>query len=386
MGYQIKIPSCIYSGIGSIEDMKTIVRQESVKKALVFTDKGVAGAGLLDQLLTVLQSCEVDYKVFDELKPEPAYADVEKVVEQMNQENGDIIIAIGGGSVMDAAKLCSLLKGSSYTVKDLLTDPLLASKQLKTVMIPTTCGTGSEATCNAIVAVPEEQSKKGIVNAEMIPDYVILDARMIAGLPASIVAATGVDALAHVVECYTSKKATPLSDTYAVAGAKLIFQNIEKAYKNPDDMEAKNSLLLGAFYGGVAITGSGTTAVHALSYPLGGKYHIPHGVSNAILFAHVMAFNKDACADRLAALCDAVYPEHAMDRAEEKADYMIERVASIVENTEIPVDLNTFGVKMEDLDFLVDAGSKQQRLLVNNRKELSLEDIRSIYLNVLKED
>ncbi len=253
-------------------------------------------------------------------------------------------------------------------------------------MIPTTCGTGSEATCNAIVAIPEEQSKKGIVNAEMIPDYVILDAQMIAGLPASIVAATGVDALAHVVECYTSKKATPLSDTYAAAGAKLIFRNIEQAYKNPSDMEAKNNLLLGAFYGGVAITGSGTTAVHALSYPLGGKYHIPHGVSNAILFAHVMAFNKDACAERLAQLCDAVYPEQSAGSGEEKADYMIERIAAIVKNTDIPTNLEAFGVKMEDLDFLVDAGSRQQRLLVNNMKELSLEDIRSIYLNVLKED
>lgn len=386
MGYQIKIPSCVYAGIGSVEDVKTILKQESSKKALVFTDKGVAGAGLLDRLLAVLKNSSVEYRVFDELKPEPAYTDVEQVVEQMNQEQGDIIIAIGGGSVMDAAKLCSLLKGSSYSVKDLLTDPLLASKQLKTVMIPTTCGTGSEATCNAIVAIPEEQSKKGIVNAEMIPDYVILDAQMIAGLPSSIVAATGVDALAHVVECYTSKKATPLSDTYAVAGARLIFQNIEEAYNDPTNMEAKNNLLLGAFYGGVAITGSGTTAVHALSYPLGGKYHIPHGVSNAILFAHVMAFNKDACADRLAALCDAVYPELAAHDEEKKADHMIERIASIVKNTKIPVDLNTFGVKMEDLDFLVEAGSRQQRLLVNNRKELSLEDIRSIYLKVLKED
>lgn len=386
MAYQIKIPSCVYSGVGSVEDVQTILKQESAKKALVFTDKKVAGAGLLDKLLAVLERCSVDYKVFDELKPETAYGDVEAVVEQMNREKGDIIIAIGGGSVMDAAKLCSLLKSSDYTVKDLLGDPLLASKQLKTVMIPTTCGTGSEATCNAIVAIPEEQSKKGIVNAEMIPDYVILDAQMIAGLPASIVAATGVDALAHVVECYTSRKATPLSDTYAAAGAKLIFRNIEEAYKNPSDMEAKNNMLLGAFYGGVAITGSGTTAVHALSYPLGGKYHIPHGVSNAILFAHVMAFNKDACAERLAQLCDEVYPEQSAKSGEEKADYMIERIAAIVKNTDIPVNLGAFGVKMEDLDFLVDAGSRQQRLLVNNMKELSLEDIRSIYLNVLKED
>ena len=209
---------------------------------------------------------------------------------------------------------------------------------------------------------------------------------MIAGLPASIVAATGVDALAHVVECFTSKKATPLSDTYAAAGAKLIFRNIEEAYKNPGDMEARSNMMLGAFYGGVAITGSGTTAVHALSYPLGGKYHIPHGVSNAILFAHVMAFNKDACAGRLGVLCDAVYPERAALGTEEKADYMIGRIAAIVENTEIPIHLNAFGVKMEDLDFLVDAGSKQQRLLVNNRKKLSLEDIRTIYLKVLKEE
>ena len=146
-------------------------------------------------------------------------------------------------------------------------------------MIPTTCGTGSEATCNAIVAVPEEQSKKGIVNDSMIPDYVVLDSNMIRKLPKSIVAATGVDALAHVVECFTSKKATPFSDTYAVAGAKLIFHNIREAYNNPDNMEAKSNMMTGAFYGGVAITGSGTTAVHALSYPLGGKYHIAHGVS-----------------------------------------------------------------------------------------------------------
>lgn len=386
MGYRIKIPSCVYSGIGSIEDIKTIVNQEKAKKALVFTDKGVAGAGLLNKLLKVLDEAEVSCKIFDDLKPEPAYGDVEKVVEQMDKENGDLIFAIGGGSVMDAAKLCSLLKGSSYKVKDLLNDPLLASKKIKTVMIPTTCGTGAEATCNAIVAIPEEQSKKGIVNEEMIPDYVILDAQMIAGLPAPIVAATGVDALAHAVECFTSKKATPLSDTYALASARLIFHNIEKAYEAPSDMDAKNNMLLGAFYGGVAITGSGTTAVHALSYPLGGKYHIAHGVSNAILFAHVMAFNKDACQERLAMLCDGVYPEYASKSQGEKADYIISRIADIVKNTKIPTDLNTFGVKMEDLDFLVDAGSRQQRLLVNNMKELSLDDIRSIYLKVLKED
>ena len=285
---------------------------------------------------------------------------------------------------MDAAKLASVLKGAPYTIKDLLNDPTQAEKKVKTVMIPTTCGTGSEATCNAIVAIPEEKSKKGIVNDNMIPDYVILDAQMIAKLPKAIVAATGVDALAHVVECFTSKKATPFSDCYALEGAKLIFANIREAYNNPDNMDAKNKMLIGAYYGGIAITGSGTTAVHALSYPLGGKFHIAHGVSNAILFAHVMKFNKDACAERLAVLCDAINPAYAEKTVEDKADYVIDQIADIVKVTNIPTDLTQYGVTMDDLDFLVTAGSQQQRLLVNNMKELSLDDIRNIYLKVVK--
>ena len=384
MNYQIKIPSCIYGGEGSIQNIKTVIEQENVKKAVIFTDKGIKSTGLLDILLEMLKEIQTEYEVFDDLTPEPAYQDIERVMKQVEGCKGDIIIAIGGGSVMDAAKLCSVLKDADYTVKDLLQNPTLAKKQIKAVMIPTTCGTGSEATCNAIVAIPEEQSKKGIVNASMIPDYVILDAQMIKKLPKSIVAATGVDALAHCVECFTSKKATPLSDLYAMYGAKLIFQNIREAYNNADNMEAKSNMLLGAFYGGIAITGSGTTAVHALSYPLGGKYHIAHGVSNAILFAHVMEFNKDTCKHRLATLCDVIEPTLISKSIDEKAQYIIEQIADIVKVTNIPTDLKEFGVKMEDLDFLVDAGSQQTRLLVNNMKELSLNDIREIYLKVLK--
>ena len=384
MSYQIKIPSNIYGGQGCTEKIKEIIAKERAKQILVFTDKGIRQTGLLNILTSILDETDASYQVFDDLTPEPAYQDVERVMKEAEEAKGDLIIAIGGGSVMDAAKLCSVLKGASYTVRDLLNNPALAKKQIRSVMIPTTCGTGSEATCNAIVAIPEEQSKKGIVNDDMIPDYVILDPQMIAKLPKSIVAATGVDALAHVVECFTSKKATPFSDTYAMAGARLIFHNIREAYHTPDNMEAKNNMMLGAFYGGVAITGSGTTAVHALSYPLGGKYHIAHGVSNAILFAHVMEFNKDACSSRLAKLCDGVFPELAGKSEDEKAQHMIDQIADIVKVTEIPTDLGKFGVKMEDLDFLVDAGSKQQRLLVNNMKELSLDDIRSIYLKVLK--
>ena len=384
MTYQVKIPSCSYGGEGSIEKIKEIIAKEKSQKVVVFSDEGIKATGLLDILTKQLDETGVQYHVFTDCKPEPSYLQVEAVVDMVQGQECDLIIGLGGGSVMDAAKLASVLKGAPYTIKDLLNDPTQAEKKVKTVMIPTTCGTGSEATCNAIVAIPEEKSKKGIVNDNMIPDYVILDAQMIAKLPKAIVAATGVDALAHVGECFTSKKATPFSDCYALEGAKLIFANIREAYNNPDNMDAKNKMLIGAYYGGIAITGSGTTAVHALSYPLGGKFHIAHGVSNAILFAHVMKFNKDACAERLAVLCDAINPAYAEKTVEEKADYVIDQIADIVKVTNIPTDLTQYGVTMDDLDFLVTAGSQQQRLLVNNMKELSLDDIRNIYLKVVK--
>ncbi|TCS77074.1 iron-containing alcohol dehydrogenase [Pectinatus cerevisiiphilus] len=378
---QLTVPSVIHAGQGCINQISEIINIEQAKNILIFTDKGVRGAGLCE---TVEKICAtVSYKVIDDLTAEPAVADIERVIAEIGEAKIDLIIGVGGGSVMDASKLASIIVGADYTLRDLLKDSSIAKKHIKTIMVPTTCGTGSEATCNAIVAIPEQESKQGIVNNCMIPDYVILDVNMIAKLPPKIIASTGVDALAHVVECFTSKKATVLSDTYAKEGARKIFHNIRKAYNNADDMEAKSEMMVGAFYGGVAITGSGTTAVHALSYPLGGKYHIAHGVSNAILFAHVMAFNKDACADRLAQLCDAVYPELSSKSIDEKAEHIISEIAEVVKATNIPISLKEFGVKDSDLDFLVQAGSQQTRLLVNNCKKLSLDDIRYIYKKVM---
>lgn len=384
MAYQIKLPSCAYGGEGSMRQITEIIQKENTKRIAIFTDEGLKEAGLVSLLTDELDCTSVRYRIFSECKPEPTYGQVEAVIEKAREFDCDLIVGIGGGSVMDAAKLASVLKGASYTLRDLMENPAQAQKMVKTVMIPSTCGTGAEATCNAIVAIPEENSKKGIVNDNMIPDYVILEPRMIAGLPKNIVAATGVDALAHAVECYTSKKATPFSDGYALMAAKLIFGNIREAYEHPDNMEAKSNMMLGAYYGGIAITGSGTTAVHALSYPLGGKYHIAHGVSNAILFSHVMEFNMDACENRLAQICDVIHPAYAKKTTGEKAQYVIAQISDIVKVTNIPTNLAGYGVTVDDVEFLVAAGSRQQRLLVNNPKELSLEDIRTLYLKVIK--
>jgi alcohol dehydrogenase class IV len=230
-------------------------------------------------------------------------------------------------------------------------------------MIPTTAGTGAEATPNAIVAVPEKELKVGIVNVNMIADYVILDAVMIKKLPRKIAAATGVDALAHAIECFTSNKANPFSNIFALEALDMILNNIISACDNPEDMEAKNKMLIASFYAGVAITASGTTAVHALSYPLGGKYHIAHGISNAILLAPVMRFNEPMCREKFAAAYDrCVHENKACATVEEKSAFIISRLEEIVKHLDIPTSLSVFGVPASELDTLVDAGMQVTRL------------------------
>ena len=254
------------------------------------------------------------------------------------------------------------------------------------VAIPTTAGTGAEVTPNAIVAVPEKELKVGIVNENMIADYVILDARMIKNLPRKIAAATGVDALAHCIECFTSNKANPFSDLYALEGLDLILNNIEKACDDPEAMAEKNRMQIAAYYGGLAITASGTTAVHALSYPLGGKYHIAHGVSNAILLAPVMRFNSEhpAVRERLAAAYDrCCHEEKTCTTVEEKTAWMIARLEHIVKHLDIPTSLKEFGVPAEDLEGLVNAGMQVQRLLVNNMRPVTADDARKLYQEIM---
>lgn len=383
--YNIKMPHAVYGGENSIENITSVLKAKQVKRVAMFTDKGIQDSGLLSLVEDAIKAAEVNYYVLADLSPEPTYMAVQKLVDQFKASGADMIVACGGGSVLDAAKLASILVTDEYGVKELLDEPGRAKKCVPTILIPTTAGTGAEVTPNAIVAVPEKELKIGIVNENMIADYVILDARMIKNLPRKIAAATGVDALAHCIECYTSKKANPFSDLYALEGLDLILNNIIDACNNPDAMEAKNKMQIAAYYGGLAITASGTTAVHALSYPLGGKYHIAHGVSNAILLVPVMRFNAPVCQERLAQIYDRCChdTENIYQTRDEKAEWIIKRLEQIVRHLEIPTSLKEFGVTLEDLDGLVEAGMQVQRLLVNNMRLVTAEDARNLYLEIL---
>lgn len=384
--YSLKLPHAVYGGDDAMEQITDILKTNGAKKVAIFTDKGIEKAGLFALPEAAVKASGVDYYVLDELPAEPSYEAVQKLIDEFKRSGADFIVACGGGSVMDAAKLASVLVTDDYGVKELLDTPGMAKKCVPIILIPTTAGTGAEVTPNAIVAVPERELKVGIVNENMIADYVILDARMIKNLPRPIAAATGVDALAHCIECFTGNKANPFSDIYALEGLDLILNNIEKACDDPEAMEEKNRMQIAAYYGGLAITASGTTAVHALSYPLGGKYHIAHGVSNAILLAPVMRFNSEdpEVKKRLALAYDrCCHGEKNCETVEEKCVWMIRRIEEIVEHLDIPKSLKSFGVPEEDLEGLVQAGMQVQRLLTNNRRLVTEADARALYLEIM---
>ena len=336
----LKMPRAVCCGEGALKKMPEILQAASVKKAAVFTDKGIRSAGLLDPVLEQLQKSQAAFCVLDDLPPEPSYGQVQKLVDACRAEGADMILAVGGGSVMDTAKLAGVLLDGSSTVHDLLEAPGRAKKCCPTLMIK--------------------------------------------NLPRKIAAATGVDALAHAIECYTSNKANPISDTFALEALDMILNNILPACDSADAVSQKSAMQLASFYAGVAITASGTTAVHALSYPLGGKYHIAHGVSNAILLAPVMRFNAPACPERFAAAYDrCVHGEKTCVTQEEKTEFMLRWLEKIVRHLEIPTSLSAFGVSASDLETLVAAGMQVTRLLNNNLRPVTADDARALYRRIL---
>ena len=381
--YNVILPRAVYSGVNALSHLRQVAAKS--KKTAVFTDASIMKLGLADRAVEILRQAGVETEIIADLPPEPTYTQVQRCVDQFRSAGADLIVAIGGGSVMDTAKLAGLLAGSGYTVSDLLNDPAIVSRSVPTCLIPTTAGTGSEATPNAIVAVPEQELKVGIVNPDMVPDYVILDPDMIRNLPRKIAASTGIDAMAHAIECYTSNKANPFSDFFALEAFDLIIHNIEPACDDPDAIQEKSRMQLAAFYAGVSIACSGTTAVHALSYPLGGKYHIPHGVSNAILLMPVMQFNEPFIRTRLAQVYDrAAHDEGNCTSEEAKSLWVVQRMERIVRHLDIPTNLSAYHVSADDLDELVQAGMKVTRLLNNNARPVTEQDARDIYLQVIE--
>ena len=381
--FQCLLPAGVSFGPGKTRDIAVLVKTRSV---LVLSDKGVTQSGIAGKVLDLCRanaSC-----VFENLDvpTEPSEDQVADAVAKADGRDVGVIVAVGGGSVMDVAKLVAVMINGGPSIAELFDGFVPDARRVRLVMLPTTAGTGSEATPNAIVYRPRLALKVGIVRDALIPDQVILDPELLMGLPPAVTASTGLDALCHALECLVSNKANPWSDLFAVEALRLIFKSLRKTYSDGGEVKARGEMLLAAFYAGICIASSGTNAVHALSYPLGGKYRIPHGVSNAVLLAPCFAYNKDACAGKLAAVAELAAGFQGVSLAGkadmEKAEYLVNHLAELSRALGIPASLEELGIPPGDLDALADAAFEVKRLLDNNPKPLSKADIKAIYAGI----
>lgn len=373
----------IVAGQGSIGAIAAEIAAYEVKKVLIITDMGVWNAGLIERPKEIIEAAGIQVAVVNNTPPEPEVGQVNEIFAKGKDLGCQMVIGIGGGSSMDVAKIIAVMLTNNLSLRQLLAKEPIKQRGLPTLMVPTTAGTGSEMTPNAIVLVTEEELKVGIVSEKMMPDCVILDPLMTVSLPAAVTAATGMDALTHAIECYTSKKANPFSDTFALKAISLIAGNIRRAYHNGQDVGARHDMLLGAMYGGICIATSSTTAVHALAYPLGGKYRIPHGLSNAILLPHVMKFNLDAVEGKFRDIAGAMGLDIIGLSQRQAAEKLIENLYALNRDLHIRVNLKEKGITDADLDLMVEAAAKVTRLLDNNPRPMSKKDMRDIYQQLL---
>jgi len=366
----------IIAGPGSIESINEVVTDLGARKVLIISDKGVARAGLIEKPKAILEAAGVAVAVLDDTPPEPDVEQVNAILAAALPHGAQAVIGIGGGSAMDVAKIVAVLLNNDVSLRDLLKGKAkIARRGAPTLMVPTTAGTGSETTPNSIILVPEDELKVGIVSPKLMPDCVILDPELTVGLPPAITASTGMDALCHAIECYTSKKGNPFSDMLALKAITLISRS-----KN---LNARHDMLLGAMYGGMCIATSSTTAVHALAYPLGGKYRIAHGISNAILLPFVMRFNAVGNEDKFCDIALAMGLDVSEKTPQEVASVMIDALFALNRDLAIPGDLKRWNITEADLETLVEGAAKVTRLLDNNPRPMNKADIRAIYSQLI---
>lgn len=368
----------IIFGAGESTKIGEIAKARLGARILFVTDKGVINAKLADDALQSLRAAGCTITIFDAVVADPP----EEIILQCAAMAKDCsaVIGFGGGSSMDVAKLAALLAKSGETLAAIYGVGLAKGPRLPLMLVPTTAGTGSEVTPISIVTTGTNE-KKGVVSPVILPDIALLDPDLTLGLPPLVTAATGIDAMVHAIESYASKSANnnPLSKILAREALRLMGAHLLTAVRDGKNREARSAMLLGAMLAGQAFANSPVAAVHALAYPLGGHYHIPHGLSNALVLSHVLRFNAPEAASLYAEIATDVFPDLVDIGTQARADAFAERMHQLALECGLAMQLRDHGVTRESLPLLAEDAMKQTRLLVNNPRTLTYNDAFAIY-------
>ncbi len=372
-------PQKIVFGTGCIKNLVDDYQKTGLRRLFVLTAPPIRP--LIEETLGVLREAGISLEVYQDITAEPTLNDFNSILEQARRFRADSVVGIGGGSVLDVAKLVAAFTPSDQKAEDCFGTGFIKKRGLWLACLPTTAGTGSEVSPNAILLDERDHLKKGIVSPHLLADAAYVDPQLTWTVPAKVTADTGMDALTHCIEAYTNKFAHPSVDIYALQGIRLIAANLERAVKNGQDVEAREALAFGSLYGGLCLGPVNTAAVHALSYPLGGEFHIPHGLSNAILLPSVMKFNTPANPKRYAEVAVAMGCEPGAND-EETAQRGVDFIYRLAEAVGIPKKLTDLGIPQTAVDGMARAAMEVQRLLKNNPREVTEQDAREIYLSL----
>lgn len=369
-------------GAALLGDVLSSMPFASDRRTVLFvTDPGIMKLGLCAPALKNLKDSGFDVTVFDAVEADPKATTVLQAVEIAKAQHAACVVGFGGGSSMDVAKVIALLAASDQPIDAAYGVNQATGTRLPLVLVPTTAGTGSEVTAVSILTTGTDE-KKGIVSPIILPDIALLDAELTVGLPPHITAATGVDAMVHAIEAYTSRSPNnnPVSKMLALQALDLLGANIREAVTNGENLQARGNMLLGSMLAGQAFANSPVAAVHALAYPVGSLFHVPHGLSNALVLAEVMRFNVAYCSKEYAALAPHVFPELNTNRSPEDVSFdFIDHLIQLNVDLGLEKGLRQVGISESDLDRLAGDAMNQTRLLVNNPREVTLKDAREIY-------
>jgi len=372
--------SDVLSGPGTSGQLGEMAAAMGIERLFVVTDPGIIQFGLLQQAVESLEANNIALHIYSDIVADPPESVVMNAMHAAQDFGCDGVIGFGGGSSMDVAKLLAVLIKGEQQLADIYGVDQITGGRLPLIQVPTTAGTGSEATMVSIITTGET-TKAGVVSRTLLADKIILDAALTTGLPPAVTAATGIDAMVHAIEAFTSKRLkNPLSDMLAREALRLMAGNIETAVKQGDNLEARSAMLLGAMLAGQAFANAPVAAVHGLAYPLGGNYHIPHGLSNSLVLPHVLRFNAPEAADLYAQLAPIILPgqqlpDDSIAVTQILADYFL----ALAEDLGLQTTLRQMNIPEADLSMLAQEAMLQQRLLINNPRELTLDDALAIY-------
>ena len=369
----------ILFGPGAVEKIGAEVQLLKAKKVLIVTDPGVIQAGLLESVKTSLQSIGIPFLIFDGVEPDPRIEVVEKSTHVAKKEGIDLLIGFGGGSSLDIAKVTSILLTNPGEIDHFFGIDLVPNPGIPVILVPTTAGTGSEVTPIAILSDTKEKLKKGIVSSTLFPEVAIVDPKLTLGLPPPVTALTGMDALTHAIEAYYSVNATPLTDLLALRAMELISKNIRIAFAHGENLIARSSMMEGSLLAGIAFANAGVGAVHAFAYPLGGEFHLAHGLTNTLMLPYVMRYNILGCPSKFAQMAKT-FGEKVENLSElDAAEVAVRFVERLSDDLRVPRRLRNVGIPEDAISRLAEGAMKVTRLLANNPRKVTLEDAIAIY-------